>query len=144
MPHCTKCGTEVAEGAAFCPKCGEAQGTGSAAPGQTTSSSGGLEPNIAAALAYLWIVAIIWLVMEPYNKDKFIRFHSFQALGFGVVVIIGNVVLSVIPFFGWALLPLWGLAAVLAWLFLMFKAFNKEKFKLPVIGDFAEQQAAKG
>jgi uncharacterized membrane protein len=100
-----------------------------------------MEPHIAAALAYLWLVAIIWLVLEPYNKDRFIRFHSFQALALGVVAFVVNMILAVIPFLGWIVGAFWSLAVLLVWLFCIFKAFNKEWFKLPVIGDFAEKQA---
>jgi uncharacterized membrane protein len=137
MAFCAKCGTQVAEGVGFCPSCGAAQGAGPSGGTQ----AGGLEPHIAAALAYLWLVAIIWLVLEPYNKDRFIRFHSFQALALGVVAFVVNMILAVIPFLGWIVGAFWSLAVLLVWLFCIFKAFNKEWFKLPVIGDFAEKQA---
>ena len=104
-------------------------------------SSGGMEPNVAAALAYLWIIAIIWLVMEPYNKDRFIRFHSFQALILGITLIVIDIILSVIPIIGWILLILMPLVTLALLVFCAYKAYNKEMFKLPVIGDFAEKQA---
>jgi uncharacterized membrane protein len=142
MAHCTKCGAALSEGTAFCGTCGGAQsGIGSPATGATVSQSGGIDSNIAAALAYLWFVAIAWLVLEPYNKDRFIRFHSFQALAFGVVWFVLTTVLSMIPFVGWLLLiPVLPLGLVV-WLVCMFKAFSKAWFKLPVIGDWALQQA---
>ena len=104
---------------------------------QGTTSSGGLESNVAGALAYLWIVAIIWLVLEPYNKDRFIRFHSFQSLAYGIIAFAVSILLGWIPIIGWLLL----LGIVALWFVLVYKAFNKEMFKLPVIGDFAEKQA---
>ncbi len=42
---------------------------------------GGLDQNLAAALAYFVVIGIVWLVLEPYNKNKFIKFHSIQAIG---------------------------------------------------------------
>ena len=68
----------------------------------STGSSGGLSPNVAALLAYLlWIPAILWLVMEPYNKDRFIRFHSFQALFLGLAWFALSIILTMIPILGW-------------------------------------------
>ena len=106
-----------------------------------TTSTGGLESNVAGALAYLWIVAIIWLVLEPYNKDRFIRFHSFQAIAFGIVAFVVSFILGLIPILGWIVGVLWSILVLILWLVCIFKAFNKEMFKLPVIGDFAEKQA---
>ena len=102
---------------------------------------GGLDANIAGALAYLWIVAILWLVIEPFNKNPFVRFHSFQALAFGVSAFVIQIVLGFIPIIGWLMMIPVSLAILVIWLLCMFKAFSNQKFKLPVIGDWAEQQA---
>jgi len=146
MAFCTKCGGTIADGAAFCGACGAAQGTASAAPaaGSTaapTSAVGGLDSNIAAALAYLWIPAIAFLVLEPYNKDRFIRFHSFQSLAAGVVAMVIQIALGLIPFLGWIIAIPVSLLLLLVWLVCLFKAFSKAWFKLPMIGDWALQQA---
>lgn len=143
MAFCPSCGTQIAEGAA-CPKCaggGQAVGGGSAAPGLTD--------NMAGALAYVTIIpAIVFLVLEPYNKKRFIRFHSFQCLFFAVAWIVLWIALAFIghiPFLGWAvavlLYPLIGLAGLVIWIILVLKAYQGQMFKLPVIGDMAEQQA---
>lgn len=144
MAFCTKCGATVVDGSGFCGSCGAAQGSSAPAPGAggaPSAASGGLESNITAALAYLWITAIIWLVIEPYNKDRFIRFHSFQALAFGVVSFVVQIALSLIPLIGWLIAIPVSLLILLVWVFCIFKAFSKEWFKLPVIGDWALQQA---
>jgi len=110
-------------------------------PQTSSGSTGGLPSNIAAALAYIWFIAIIWLIVEPFNKDRFVRFHSFQALGFGVAAFIISIGLAFVPFVGWfVLIPLRLLIFVL-WLICIFKAFQNEKFKIPAIGDWAEQMA---
>jgi uncharacterized membrane protein len=102
------------------------------------SKPGGLDANIAGALAYLRITAILFLVIEPFNKDRFVRFHSFQALAFGVASIVIQIVLGFIPIIGWLLmLPV----SLVVWLICLFKAFSNQKFKLPVIGNWAEAQA---
>lgn len=140
MAFCSTCGTQIADGAA-CPKC--AGGTVAVAP-----SAAGLTDNVAGALAYFtFIPAIVFLVLEPYNKNRFIRFHSFQCLFVSAALIavsIGLGILSFIPFLGLITIPLHfllGLAAFVLWLILTLKAYQGQKFKLPVVGDMAEQQA---
>jgi uncharacterized membrane protein len=106
-------------------------------------------------IAYITIIpAIIFLVMEPYNKDKFIRFHAFQSLFFHVawfILIIAmmfiGIILGLIPVLGWILdILLWlviGFGGFALWVFLLVKAYGNVKFELPVIGKMAAQQAEK-
>ena len=109
-------------------------------PPPPSSSSSGLESNIAAALAYLPILAIVWLLVEPYSKDRFIKFHSIQSIALAVASIGLSIVLLIIPILGWILLPFLQLAVFVAAVICAVKAYQKEKFKLPVLGDFAEKQ----
>ena len=138
------------DGAAFCPKCGKGTGVqatpgGAAAVPSATPSTGattsGIQDNIAGLLAYLVIPAVIFLVVEPYNRNKFIRFHSFQALGLWVACVVLNIVIGMIPIVNLFVLPLLGLAELIVGIVCMIKAFQNQQFKLPVIGDFAEKQA---
>ena len=103
---------------------------------------------MAGALAYVTIIpAIIFLVLEPFNKKRFIRFHAFQSIFFMIAWIVLEIALAFIghiPFLGWATVLLWpliGLAGLVIWLILVLKAYQGQMFKLPVIGDMAEQQA---
>lgn len=144
MPQfCAGCGAQMADGSTVCPACGKstAQSAGggvAAAPAQ----GGGLSANVAGLLAYLlWIPAILFLVMEPYNKDRLIRFHSFQALFLGVASIIGHIILGLIPIVGWLLLPFFSLAVLIVAVVAAVKAFQGNKIMLPVIGPMAEKQA---
>lgn len=146
MAFCPTCGTQLTEGAA-CPKCAGAvaPGAGPAAP-----AAAGLADNVAGALAYVTIIpAIIFLVLEPFNKKRFIRFHSFQCIFFAIawtVLWIALAFVGHIPFLGWATLLLWPLISLVGfviWLILVLKAYQGQMFKLPVIGDMAEQQAGK-
>jgi uncharacterized membrane protein len=162
MAACTKCGATLNEGAVFCGSCGTpvaGAAAGSAGGGGGTASAPtgtGMAPNVAGLLSYiLWpITSILFLVLEPYNKDKFVRFHALQSLFFGIacfvaaiVVMILTFVIGLVPVVGWIIdllvhLVFWlGILAV--WLFLMYKAYNKEQFMLPVIGKMAAEQAAK-
>ena len=149
MPRfCTNCGASVEDGAGFCSKCGHgmagaAAGAGgaAAAPAPATGT-GGLTDNVAGMLAYVTIIpAIIFLVIEPYNRNRFIRFHAFQCLFLAVALIVINIALGFIPILGWAISGLLSLAALALVIVLMIKAYNGQKMKLPVIGDMAEKQA---
>ncbi len=60
----------------------------------------GLDPNVAAALAYAvgWVSGVVLLVFEP---NKFVRFHALQStIVFGALSLAWMVALSV-PFLGW-------------------------------------------
>jgi uncharacterized membrane protein len=145
MAFCATCGTAIPEGSSCCPKC--AAGT-SQPTGGTTQAAGGLEDNVAGMLAYITIIpAIIFLVVEPFNKRRFVRFHSFQSIFFNVAWIILWVALSVvgqIPIFGWATLLIWpliGLGGLIIWVILLLKAYQGQMFHLPLIGAMAEKQA---
>ncbi len=109
---------------------------------QSTVSGGGLNPNVAVLLAYLlWIPAILWLVMDPYKKDPFIRFHSLQALFLGLAWFALSIALTVLPTLVWLLLLTLPFAAIAVVIVCAYKAYKNEWFKIPVIGDLAEKQA---
>ena len=104
----------------------------------------GLSENAAAAIAYVTIIpAIIFLVLEPYSKNSFIRFHSFQSIGLGLLAFVVHMILISIPIFGWILVPFVGLAFLAVWVDTVLQAYKGRWFKLPVIGTFAEAQAVK-
>jgi uncharacterized membrane protein len=155
MAFCAKCGATVAEGTAFCGSCG-APVTGGAATGTSTAApSSGMASNIAGMLAYFtFIPAIIFLVLQPYNKDQYVRFHAFQSLFFNVAWIVAwiamvilGMILGTIPVLGLIIHLVLDLALFIGgfvlWLILVIKAYGNQKFHLPVIGNMAEEQAAK-
>jgi uncharacterized membrane protein len=118
----------------------------------TPAASSGLSDNLAAALAYITIIpAIVFLIIEPYNRIPLVRFHSFQSIGLCIVSILLNVVLRIgqeilhiIPLTGllFAFLNMViALVIFIAWLVAILKAFKGEWYKLPFIGDIAERQA---
>jgi uncharacterized membrane protein len=112
------------------------------APTPVVVTTGGLSDNAAGALAYLTIIpAIIFLVVEPYNKSPFVRFHAWQSIGLGVAWFALNIIVSFIPFVRFFLLPLVGLGMFIIWIITLLKASRGEWFKLPVIGDFAMGQS---
>lgn len=98
----------------------------------------GLPKNTAAALSYVlgWITGIVFLLIE---KDPFVRFHAMQSvITFGALTVI-----SFVPVIGWLLTPVIGIVAFVLWLVLIFKAYQGEEFKLPIVGEFAKKQLSK-
>jgi uncharacterized membrane protein len=122
----------------YCAKCGIPARGGQPA-------AGGLSENAACALCYLFgfITGILFLVLAPYNQNKTVRFHAFQSIFLHIAFIVFWILLGVILPFSVSLIlsPLVSLAGLLGWIFLMWKAYQGQKVKLPVIGDLAEKQA---
>jgi len=99
-------------------------------------------------LAYFTIIpAIIFLVLEPYNRSRFVRFHAWQSIFFNVgwwILWFGLHIVAHIPFLGFLTLLVWpliGIGGLIIWILLVVKANQGQMFKLPVIGDLAQQQA---
>lgn len=146
MAFCSSCGAQIPAGSTTCPACAHSATPSGGAIAATTSS--GLTDNVAGMLAYITIIpAIIFLVIEPYNKSRFVRFHAFQSIFFAVawmVLWIAMSFIGVIPVLGWATLLIWpllGIGGLIIWIILLLKANQGQMFKLPVIGDLAEKQA---
>ena len=158
MPFCPSCGAETT--GRFCPRCGASvEPASSTIPGATTgpgatTTTAGMSDNVASALCYLlgFITGIVFLVLEPYNRNRTVRFHAFQSIFFNVAWIVVWIIFGIVarilfevPVVGWVLNSvIWAalsLGFLLAWLFLMWKAYNNERFELPVIGPMAAKQA---
>jgi uncharacterized membrane protein len=119
----------------------------------TPQSSSGMQNNLAAALSYITIVGIIFLLIEPYNKIRFVRFHAFQSVFFCAawfVFWVGWWILSGILaamthgatlFLTFPLSMLISLGFFVGWILCVVKAYGNQEFKLPIIGDLAAKQA---
>lgn len=176
MLLCSQCGAPVPVKGSFCPNCGVAFSRVSADDGNAAvlpataeerqparksvvASNGDLPgqalpipENIAGVVAYITIIpAIVFLFLDPFKRNLFVRFHAFQHLllwagGFVIAVASGILaaILQLIPFMRVLVFPLAGLVS-LAWFFLwvllVVKAFRHEIFKLPILGDLAEEWA---
>ncbi len=103
----------------------------------------GIDENIEGLLCYVlgFITGILFLILEKDNK--FVRFHAMQSIATFLIIFVISIVIGFIPVIGLLLSPLIGLVALILWLLLMFKAYKGEKYKLPIAGDFAEQQVSK-
>jgi uncharacterized membrane protein len=158
MAFCSKCGSEMAAGAGFCPKCGAPQAVAATASGAasvpnvppTTSAQPGMSENVAGFLCYVlgWVTGLIMFLID---KRPFVRFHAAQSMVvFGGLHII-NIALGIIfgagmmlrggsgAFgFGAALYGLVSLVAFVLWILLMVKAFQHEKYEVPIAGGIAK------
>jgi uncharacterized membrane protein len=108
----------------------------------------GLSDHAAGGLAYVTIIpAIVFLIVAPYNRNPYVRFHSWQCIFLAIAYCAVDIVMMILarmPVFGWSTLFLWPLVALgffILWIVVLIKAFNGERFKLPIIGDLAEKQA---
>jgi uncharacterized membrane protein len=157
MAYCSKCGGEIAAGAAFCPKCGQAQTAAPVAQALPTStpSNPSMSENVAGLLCYVlgWVTGIIFFLID---KRPFVRFHAAQSMVvFGGLHII-NIVVAI--FFGAGMMAMGGFAgfglaralyglvslvALVLWVLLMVKAYQGERFKVPIAAGIAESIAGK-
>ena len=131
---CPSCNAEVPTGATTCPAC--------------HSSVTAKPSNVIAALTYLLglVTGIVFLYLEPYDRDEYVRFHAHQSIAFSIawfaLNVIAGVFIAVLP------RPLAGLLAFLeqvmnigmavVWVYLMYQAYIGNKFRLPVLADWVE------
>ena len=168
MSACQACGAALAEDTRFCQACGsptELRPDGSVATIESSaevaamSSSGEtrlkMDTNIVAALTYLagFVTGIVFLVLDPYKSNSFVRFHAFQSIffnvawiGFWIVWMILSAVLTpltagVFSLIALPLMLIFTLAGFGIWIFLMYQAYQQKLFKLPIVGRFAAEQA---
>ncbi|MCL2150331.1 MAG: DUF4870 domain-containing protein [Dehalococcoidia bacterium] len=144
---CSKCGSRQPDDAQFCASCGSIMNR---AYQQKTM---GLQENVASLLCYLigWITGLIFYLLEPSNKT--IRFHALQSILLCVTVFIIYAVLGIlrvifeINMLGFLFFSMssstFGLLVFVLWILLMVQAYQGQKWKLPVIGNLAEQWASK-
>lgn len=168
MAFCSSCGAQVDDGTAYCPKCGNRVGASAAppsggnnpapanpgAPAPTQSPTQGMAENVAGMLCYIlgWFTGIIFLLID---KRPFVRFHAGQSIvvfgGLQILHIVlarffvmGTAVGGVVGFsLGWMLVSLVDLAVFVLWILLMVKAYQGERYRLPLAGDYADSLAGK-
>jgi uncharacterized membrane protein len=152
MAFCGSCGAEVG-GASFCPKCGAAQGA-AAAPvvASNATPTAGMEENVAGLVAYIlgWITGLIFLLID---KRPFVKFHAAQSIALNIAFVavwfafwIVSFFLTIITaalhfpvgFLSVFFFPVIMLAFLVIWIFVMYKAYSHEKYKLPIIGNLVE------
>lgn len=158
MTYCANCGAPV--DGRFCPKCGAAApagpppGAGQYPPPSPSAAVQGLgmEENLAAALCYLPIIGVIFLLIDPYKQNRTIRFHAWQSIFFSVAYIVLRIALVFVwmvlrvalPYGMWAIWALFSSLISLAFLgiliFMAVKAYQGDRLVLPVLTPLAEKQ----
>jgi uncharacterized membrane protein len=161
MAFCGNCGAALAQESGFCGACGKPIGTANPGPQGTAvtatvpAGATGLSTNVAGALAYVLglITGLIFLVLEPYKNDRFVRFHAMQSILFCAACIVFSIAWTIV----WGIL--FGVSAYLAlialplrmlislgifvyWLFLMYRAYQGREYRIPLIGNIAAKQVA--
>ena len=102
----------------------------------------GVKENLEALLCYAvgWVTGLIFLLLEKDNA--FVRFHALQSLvAFGALHIVASVI-WIIPILGGIISVLISIGMFVLWIVMLIKAYKGERYKLPVAGDFVEQQLA--
>ncbi len=116
--------------------------------GQATST--GLDPQLAGLLCYILglVTGVIFFLIEKTNSV--VRFHAAQSIVVSLAMIalaiglgIGAISWTLGSLFGLLMMLVW-LAAFILWIVLMIKGYSGEKWKLPVLGDWAERLAGSG
>ena len=168
MSSCTHCGEVLADIGAFCGKCGASRIPGvvtaadiaapqnpNACEGKAAGSSAGLTPNVAAALSYAFgvVSGAIFLFVEPFRSNAFVRFHALQSVFFMAAWVIFTIMWTVATgvfeaitggFLITLIIPidcLLTLTGIGYWVFLMYRAYAGDQYKVPILGRLAEQQA---
>jgi uncharacterized membrane protein len=105
-----------------------------------------LSSNAAAAISYItFIPAVLFLVMEPYSRDRFVRFHAWQCIALTIVAVGISIIFTVLGVMGvhilWWMFMLIRLAIRLIlfvfWLVALIKASQGQWYKIPIVGDLA-------
>ena len=111
------------------------------APQHTEKTSTGLDANLAAALSYLvgFVTGIIFLLVE--KENRFVRFHAMQSTLLFAGIVLIDILLQIVPILG-ALVVIFVVIPVSAvlWLLLMYRAYQGEEFRLPVVGQIAAER----
>lgn len=126
-------------------------GPGYPPPGAPPAGQG-LSSNAAAAISYLtFIPAVIFLVMAPYNRDRFVRFHAWQCIALTIVWVVISIVFMILTLVGfhfmWWMMTLIHMLVRLVlfvfWLIALIKANQGQWFRIPIVGDLAQSFAGK-
>ena len=147
MAFCKACGQDIGT-SAFCLKCGANQSSAApaAAAPVATPSSEGIAENVAGLLCYLvwWLSGLIFLLID---KRPFVRFHAAQSIALNIAMVAVYIVVAValfiltlmhLGFLALVIYPLLVIGIFVLWVFLMYKAYQHEKFMVPVIGNIVD------
>lgn len=150
MPiSCPQCGAQMPDNSIFCPDCGR----NVSGPAPVSDKAPALNDRLVGMLAYItFLPALMFLLIEPFKKNRFIRFHAFQsifltisALALWLALRALFFVFSLIPVIGHLLVLLFSMVFAVGlfilWILLLVKVLQGDKFRIPFVGALAERQA---
>lgn len=110
-------------------------------PSSDSGSSTGLDSKLAGVLCYLlgFVSGILFILIEKQDRD--VRFHAYQSTATFLSLFVLNVGASIVPLVGWIVALVLPFVIFVVWVLLMVKAFQGVRYKLPVVGDWAEESA---
>ncbi len=159
--YCSACGHAAGDEDQFCAKCGNRLTPGNftaesraarpeePAPNLPYPAPGAMEDHVAAMLCYIpfigWLPALVFLVTDPYRRNRGLRFHTFQSLfTFAAVILIDAAlgIVSVGATLRWVdeLQQIFYLAVVVLFVVMMIKTYQRQNIRLPLVGDWAARQ----
>jgi uncharacterized membrane protein len=114
-------------------------------PGSEVADAAALPKNFLVVLCYVFLVVagMVALAIEPYRRDRDLRFHAWQSLLFVGLIFSVNVLGVVLRGLGLNLLFLLRLGLLAAYLLLILQAIRGVKVRLPLLGDWAEQLSSR-
>ena len=103
----------------------------------------GLTQNMEGLLCYIlgFITGILFLILS--KENKFVRFHAMQSLVTFLGLFILSMVAGIIPILGIIISLLIAPVSIILWILLMYKAYQGKRYKLPIVGDFTEEQLSR-
>jgi len=106
-------------------------------------SSTGLDENVAGLLCYVlgWVSGLVFILIE--QQSKFVRYHAMQSIYIFGTITVAAIVLGWIPFIGQVFTVIISLIGFALWIFLIIKAYQGAKPKVPWAGDLAEKWVQK-
>jgi uncharacterized membrane protein len=158
MAYCSTCGSQLPDNTTACPDCTDTASTlanpPEAAKGEIKMADSGLAENVAGLLCYVggWITGLIFFLID---KRPFVRFHAAQSIVvFGglqiAVLVLRQIFFQGFVYGGYGVFSLGALLievlefiGVVLWIVLMVKAYQGEKYRLPVAASLADSLAGK-
>jgi uncharacterized membrane protein/ribosomal protein L37E len=134
--NCQRCGAVIAQGSVTCSSCG------------ATLNAKASPSNVVAAISYVGfaVTGVIFLLLDPYRNDELVRFHARQSIAFTVAWIAFSIIMSVfvgvMPGFISRIFMIiedvGHIAFALMWVYLIYQAYIGNRFRVPILGDWAD------